>query len=70
MPIEKEIGLAYLPSPGMVRLRLSSKGFDELELHQRIDTQVEKVKPFIDKYIYGYEEYGKQDIPTHGQTNL
>lgn len=57
---EKEIGLAYLPSPGMVRLRLSSKGFDELELHQRIDTQVKKVKPLIDKYIYGYEEYGKE----------
>ncbi len=56
---EKEIGLAYLPSPGMVRLRLSSKGFDELELHHKIEFQIEKVKPLIEKYIYGYEEYGK-----------
>jgi len=55
----KEIGLAYLPSPGMVRLRLSSKGFDELELHNKIESQVEKVKLLIEKYIYGYEEYGK-----------
>jgi nicotinamide-nucleotide amidase len=57
---EKEIGLAYLPSPGMVRLRLSSKGFDELELKNKIDSEVEKVKVFIEKYIYGYEEYGKE----------
>jgi len=54
-----EIGLAYLPSPGMVRLRLSSKGFDEVKLKQKIDFEIEKVKPFIDKYIYGYESYGE-----------
>lgn len=57
---EKEIGLAYLPSPGMVRLRLSSKGFDELELKNRIESEVERVKPLINKFIYGYEEYGKE----------
>ena len=57
---EKEIGLAYLPSPGMVRLRLSSKGFNETELKTKIDHQVEKVKLLIDKYIYGYEEYGQE----------
>jgi nicotinamide-nucleotide amidase len=57
---EKQIGLAYLPSPGMVRLRLSSKGFDELELKNRIEYEVEKVKSLIEKYIYGYEEYGKE----------
>jgi len=56
----KEIGLAYLPSPGMVRLRLSGKGFDEYELKNRIELEVEKVKPLIDKYIYGYEEYGEE----------
>jgi nicotinamide-nucleotide amidase len=56
---EKEIGLAYLPSPGMVRLRLSSKGLNEAELIQKIETEVENVKPLIEKYIYGYEEYGK-----------
>ena len=56
---EKEIGLAYLPSPGMVRLRLSSQGFAAFELHHKIESQIEKVKPLIEKYIYGYEEYGK-----------
>jgi nicotinamide-nucleotide amidase len=57
---EREIGLAYLPSPGMVRLRLSSKGFNEAELKHKIDSEVEKVKPLIEKYIYGYENYGEE----------
>lgn len=56
----KAIGLAYLPSPGMVRLRLSSKGTDVVELRQRIDEEVESVKPLIEKYIYGYETYGEE----------
>lgn len=57
---EKEIGLAYLPSPGMVRLRLSSKGFDELQLKNKVETEANKIKPIIEKYIYGYEEYGQE----------
>lgn len=56
---ESKIGLAYLPSPGMVRLRLSSQGFDEFVLNKLIESEVEKVKHLIEKYIYGYEEYGK-----------
>lgn len=56
---DKQIGLAYLPSPGMVRLRLSSSGFDELTLKNKIEVEVEKLKLLTSKYIYGYEEYGK-----------
>ena len=59
----KEISLAYLPSPGMVRLRLSSKGKNEDELKYKIDEEAGKVKELIDKFIYGYEEYG-QEQPT------
>ena len=56
----KQIGLAYLPSPGMVRLRLSATGLNQLELQQKIDSEVENIKPLIEKYIYGYEEYGQE----------
>lgn len=59
----KQIGLAYLPSPGMVRLRMSSAGTEQQELQQRIDGELEKVLPLIQKFVYGYEEYGK-DQPT------
>lgn len=56
---EKQISLAYLPSPGLVRLRLSSKGHNEQELILKIENEIKNVNVLIDKYIYGYEEYGK-----------
>lgn len=57
---EKQIGLAYLPSPGMVRLRMSSSGSNEDELRNRVEQELANVEPLIRKYIYGYEEYGKE----------
>ena len=57
---EKNIGLAYLPSPGMVRLRLSSTGRSEQDLVQKIEQEVSAILPLIGKYIYGYEEYGSE----------
>lgn len=59
----QQIGLAYLPSPGMVRLRLSSTGTKEEELRNRVEQAFAQVQPLIQKYIYGYEEYG-QEQPT------
>lgn len=59
----KQISLAYLPSPGMVRLRLSSSGSREEELRNRVEQEFANVQPLIQKYIYGYEEYG-QEQPT------
>lgn len=56
----KGISLAYLPSPGMVRLRLSSSGKNENELKRNIDREVEQLIPLIGKFIYGFEEYGKE----------
>lgn len=57
---EKNIGLAYLPSTGMVRLRLSGTGKNEEELKAKIESEAQKIIPIIEKYIYGYEEYGKE----------
>ncbi|MES2133677.1 MAG: competence/damage-inducible protein A [Bacteroidota bacterium] len=58
--IHKNISLAYLPSPGMVRLRLSSIGLNEIELKYKVEEEAQKIEPLIRKYIYGYEEYGKE----------
>jgi len=49
------ISLAYLPSPGMVRLRLSAVGKNGNELDKRIETKVEELKTLIPKYIFGTE---------------
>lgn len=55
---EINIKLAYLPSPGMVRLRLSTKGEDKNVLIQNVENKIEEVKPLISEFIYGYEVYG------------
>ncbi len=56
----KNIKLAYLPQPGIVRLRLSSSGNDANELASRVEAEIEKLVPIIKKFIYGYELYGEE----------
>lgn len=56
---EQSIKLAYLPSPGMVRLRLSAKGNDEKILRDAINNKIEELQKIIPQYIYGFETYGK-----------
>jgi len=41
------IKLAYLPQPGIVRLRLTGTGNEELLLHQQIDKEVLKLERII-----------------------
>jgi nicotinamide-nucleotide amidase len=57
--IQQNIKLAYLPSPGKVRLRLSAYGPDKAELIKKVEKQIEIVKPLIQEYIYGYENFGE-----------
>ena len=50
------IKLAYLPSLGRVRLRLSAKGDDKEAIQQLIASEVKKLYPLIGDIIYGEEE--------------
>lgn len=50
------IRLAYLPSPGRVKLRLSGKGTDEAFLKRSIESEAEKLKDLIGDIIVGYDE--------------
>jgi len=50
------IHLAYLPSPGLVKLRLSAFGDDEQKLKNEVDAEIEKLKQIIPDSIYGYGE--------------
>lgn len=49
------VSLAYLPSPGLVKLRLSAKGNDKKKLQKVIDVQVRKLQKVIPEIIYGYD---------------
>lgn len=51
--------LAYLPSPGKVRLRITAFGMDRSELIKKVEKQIDLVKPLINDYIYGYENFGE-----------
>ena len=50
------IKLAYLPSLGRVRLRLSARGEDEQVLKEGLDTSIEHLNRIIGDIIKGYED--------------
>jgi nicotinamide-nucleotide amidase len=51
------IKLAYLPSPGLLRLRLTGKTTGDAEaLKVAMDAEVEKLKSIIGKHIFGYND--------------
>ncbi|MGY6561763.1 MAG: competence/damage-inducible protein A [Luteibaculaceae bacterium] len=54
LELEKEnIALAYLPSPGFVKLRLTGLGYDREEIEKKIDLKIEALKVLIPDYYLG-----------------
>ncbi|MXN91811.1 CinA family nicotinamide mononucleotide deamidase-related protein [Flavobacterium sp. Sd200] len=50
------VKLAYLPSPGKVRLRLSTQGADEVLLRDTLEAETAKLKDIIGDIIVGFDE--------------
>jgi nicotinamide-nucleotide amidase len=50
------VKLAYLPSPGKVRLRLTARGSDEVKLKKEIDFQVVELNKLIADDIVGFDD--------------
>ncbi|MFY0687363.1 MAG: competence/damage-inducible protein A [Cyclobacteriaceae bacterium] len=48
------IKLAYLPTMGQVKLRLTATGGNAKQLEQDTDALIEAVMPIIQPYVYGY----------------
>ncbi|MEO8149295.1 MAG: competence/damage-inducible protein A [Bacteroidia bacterium] len=53
--------LAYLPSAGMVRLRLTAMSADA-DLEKQVEEQVKNVLPLIEKYVYGFDDDTLQSV--------
>ena len=53
--LPSNIKLAYLPSLGRVRLRLSSKGFGELKIKKEVDKQMDQLYELLNDIAVGYE---------------
>ena len=60
--LPENIKLAYLPQPGIVRLRLTGMGNDEQIIHQQLDTEVSKLELLIPEHIFGYNDETLEEI--------
>lgn len=50
--VEKNIKLAYLPAPGIVRLRLTASGPEKKEVEERVEQSYSSLKPLIAKFLF------------------
>ncbi|AFK05208.1 competence/damage-inducible protein CinA [Emticicia oligotrophica DSM 17448] len=53
--LPEHIKLAYLPSFGQVKLRLTAVGSDENQLKKDVDDEIEKVLPLIQPFVFGFD---------------
>lgn len=60
--LPETIKLAYLPSLGRVRLRLSTSGTHKEEVDTTMGVQLEKLMPLIEDIFVGYEENGPLEV--------
>ncbi len=62
LSLPEYIKLAYLPSPGMVRLRLSGIGENQLSLVNEISLLENKLQKIIPQYIFGYDSETIEEV--------
>jgi len=48
--------LAYLPQPGIVRLRLQGEGIDRENIEKKMASEINKLEKLIPDLIFGYDE--------------
>lgn len=54
--LPNHIKLAYLPTMGSVKLRLTSTGTDSNAVKTELQEVINQVLPLIDNYVYGYDD--------------
>ena len=59
--LPEHIRLAYLPSFGKVKLRLTATGDNLLDLEESVAQQVQTLEPLIEKYIFGYGDISLEE---------
>ncbi len=58
----EDLRLAYLPSPGLVRLRISGMGDDKTKLKNKIEEKCKDLEKLISSFIFGYEDMTLEQI--------
>ncbi len=60
--LPENIKLAYLPQPGIVRLRLSVSGSDEEKLKEMVEQQSDKLYNYVPKAIFGFDDISLEEV--------
>ena len=60
--LPENIKLAYLPQPGIVRLRLSAAGKDENALKELVNKQCRLLHDYVPKAIFGFDDIALEEI--------
>lgn len=61
LSLPPHVRLAYLPSLGEVKLRLTAFGDSQSFVEEAVESQLANVYPLISKYIYGYDKISLQE---------
>ena len=62
LALPKDISLSYLPVGNRIKLRLTAQGKSEEELEQRIDQEVQKLKPLIGDNVISWSGDNIEEI--------
>ena len=54
--LPENMQLAYLPQPGIVRLRLTAKGNKKNDLIADVNLEIDKLQKIIPDFIFGYDD--------------
>ncbi|MBN4051974.1 competence/damage-inducible protein A [Cytophagaceae bacterium AH-315-L13] len=60
--LPENIKLAYLPKPGIVRLRLSGTGNDKSSLETSLNNCSQEIENILSKYVYGYDDEKLEEV--------
>ncbi len=60
--LPKDIKLAYLPKPGIVRLRLTGTAEKKKNIAKKIDEEIKKLQKIIPDNIFGYNDISLEEV--------
>ena len=60
--LPEDIRFAYLPSPGILRLRLSSNQISDKSVEDQINKEIIKLKQLLGPIIFGYEQDTLEEV--------
>jgi nicotinamide-nucleotide amidase len=60
--LPENIKLAYLPQPGIVRLRLSASGYDKTALEKEVNNYCKTLQTYLPKVVFGYDDISLEEV--------